>query len=48
MLIGKRDVLANICGNKDLPKSMEICEILLEAGDVRGRDSIVVNYVAAV
>jgi hypothetical protein len=48
MLTGKRQVLANIHGNKDLPKSMEIGEILPKAGDVRGSNSIAVNYVAAV
>jgi hypothetical protein len=48
MLTGKRHVFTNICGDKDLPKSMEICEILPKAGNVCGGDSITANYIAAV
>ena len=48
MLAGKRHVLANISGDKDLPKSMEICEILPKTGNVCGGDGITANYVAAV
>jgi hypothetical protein len=48
MLTGKRNVLTDICSDKDLPKSMEICEILPKTRDIFGGDGITVGNVTAV
>lgn len=48
MLTRKGYVLTNFCGDKDLPKSIEVSEILPKTLHVGVSDNIPANYVTAI